>query len=64
MSSDTSGSSTYGTITFFCLQILGGHIGIPIILITLVLNKGVRRHSLVVNFLVTWIVYTSSFCLL
>ncbi len=48
---------------FFVLQILGGHVGIPIILLTYSIT-GIRRHPLVENFLVTWVIYTTSLCLL
>ncbi|KAI0089244.1 hypothetical protein BDY19DRAFT_133221 [Irpex rosettiformis] len=48
---------------FFSLQIIGGHVGVPIILATFLIS-GVRRHPLVVNFLGTWIIYATSFCLL
>ncbi|KAI5123861.1 hypothetical protein M0805_005678 [Coniferiporia weirii] len=57
-------SSTSATVMFFLLQILGGHIGVPIILLTLFVAKGVRRHPMLVNFLATWVIYSTSFCIL
>ncbi|KAI0686500.1 hypothetical protein BC835DRAFT_454008 [Cytidiella melzeri] len=62
---DVSSTPSFGaTVVYFFLQIFGGHFGIPIILLTLLARKEVRRHPLVVNFLVSWVVYTTSFCLL
>ncbi|KAL5485048.1 hypothetical protein ACEPAI_7690 [Sanghuangporus weigelae] len=51
-------------VVFYTLQIFGGHLGIPVILFTLYLTKGMKRHPLLVNFLITWIIYTTSFCVL
>ncbi|KAF7331220.1 hypothetical protein MSAN_02440800 [Mycena sanguinolenta] len=48
---------------FMFLQILGGHFGIPLLLLTSVLSKKVQRHPMLVNFWVTWIIYTTSFTL-
>ncbi|KAF7373265.1 hypothetical protein MSAN_00535400 [Mycena sanguinolenta] len=41
----------------------GGHFGIPLLLLTSVLSKKVQRHPMLVNFWVTWIIYTTSFTL-
>ncbi|OCB86828.1 hypothetical protein A7U60_g6001 [Sanghuangporus baumii] len=49
---------------YFFLQIFGGHVGVPAILLTLFLKKGIRRHPLLINFLVTWVLYATAFCLL
>ena len=62
-----SGSAAYKEAIipiYFVLQIFGGHVGVPIILATLVLSKGMRRHPLLINFLVTWVLYSTAFCLL
>jgi len=61
------GSPTYKKAVlaiFFLLQILGGHVGVPIILGTFVVVKSIRRHPLLINFLITWVLYATSFCLL
>ncbi|KAJ6500745.1 hypothetical protein C8R45DRAFT_1210471 [Mycena sanguinolenta] len=49
---------------FMFLQIFGGHFEIPLLLLTGVFSKKVQRHPLLVNFWVTWIIYTTSFTLL
>ncbi|KAI5123862.1 hypothetical protein M0805_005679 [Coniferiporia weirii] len=49
---------------YFFLQIFGGHFGVPIILITLLTKKDMQRHPLLINFLVTWVLYATAFCLL
>ena len=62
-----SGSAAYKKAIipiYFVLQIFGGHVGVPIILATLILSKGMRRHPLLINFLVTWVLYSTAFCLL
>lgn len=52
------------SVVYFFLQIFGGHLGIPVILLTFFLKKDLRKHPLLINFLVTWVLYSSSFCLL
>ncbi|KAJ7177450.1 hypothetical protein C8R43DRAFT_1118442 [Mycena crocata] len=49
---------------FMSLQIFGGHMGIPLMLLTAALSKEVPRWPFMVNFLTTWTLYTSSFTLL
>lgn len=51
-------------VSFFFFQIFGGQVGIPVILLTLYFTKGVKKHPMLVNFLVTWIVYSVPFCIL
>ncbi|KAH8119186.1 hypothetical protein DFH11DRAFT_427971 [Phellopilus nigrolimitatus] len=51
-------------VMFFVLQILGGHVGVPSVLVTLFYAKGLRRHPMLINFLVTWVIYSTSFCVL
>ncbi|KAI5123859.1 hypothetical protein M0805_005676 [Coniferiporia weirii] len=51
-------------VTFFVLQIFGGHFGITLLLATIFLSKNIRRNPLSINFLACWFLYTSSFCLL
>ncbi|KAL5507117.1 hypothetical protein ACEPAH_6573 [Sanghuangporus vaninii] len=62
--SDGRKYSLGGVVIFFFLQIFGGQIGVPGILLTLYIVKGLRRHPMLVNFLVTWIIYSISFCIL
>ncbi|PAV19454.1 hypothetical protein PNOK_0438800 [Pyrrhoderma noxium] len=63
----TSGGKHFdlsAVIGFFLLQILGGHVGIPFVLLTLYFAGGIRRHPMLVNFMFTWVIYTTSFCIL
>ncbi|PAV19457.1 hypothetical protein PNOK_0439100 [Pyrrhoderma noxium] len=55
---------TGATVLFFFLQIFGGHLGIPFVLLTVYLTAGVRRHAMLLNFLISWVIYTTSFCIL
>ncbi|KAF7359112.1 hypothetical protein MSAN_01252700 [Mycena sanguinolenta] len=48
---------------FMFLQIFGGHFGIPLLLLTSILSKKVQRHPMLINFCVTWIIYTTAFTL-
>ncbi|KAJ7491048.1 hypothetical protein FB451DRAFT_1124663 [Mycena latifolia] len=49
---------------FMFLQIFGGHLGIPLILLTAAFSKKVQRHPMLINFCVTWFIYATSFTLL
>lgn len=51
-------------VIFFVFQIVGGHLGVPVILLTLIFRKGMKRHPMLINFLVTWVIYSTSFCIL
>lgn len=46
---------------FFILLVLGGHVGIPLALITAAITKTAsQRHPTMINLLVCWLVYTTS----
>lgn len=49
---------------FVALQLAGGQVGMPIIILTYFLNKNVKRHPVLVNFWFTWMLYSVSYCLL
>lgn len=49
---------------FFFFQIFGGQFGMALILGTVVLSKKVTKHPLLVSFLASWMLYSTSFCLL
>ncbi|KAI0756825.1 hypothetical protein C8Q80DRAFT_1091399 [Daedaleopsis nitida] len=49
---------------FFAIHILGGHIGLPILVATFLFSKTAKRHPTVINFCVTWILYSIIYCLL
>jgi hypothetical protein len=46
------------------LQIAGGLIGLPIVLLTIALSKSVQRNPTVTNLLLTWMISAFSYCLL
>lgn len=65
MQGDPAGQYKLAAIViFFVFQIIGGHLGVPIVLLTLIFRKGMKRHPMLINFLVTWIIYSTSFCIL
>ncbi|KAJ7343106.1 hypothetical protein DFH08DRAFT_871729 [Mycena albidolilacea] len=49
---------------FMFLQIFGGHLGIPIVLLTTVFSKTIQRRPVLINFLVTWVIYATAYTLL
>ncbi|KAJ7778794.1 hypothetical protein DFH07DRAFT_796022 [Mycena maculata] len=49
---------------FMFLQIFGGHFGVPLIILTVLLSKKVQRHPMLLNFCAGWFIYTTSFTLL
>ncbi|KAG8794823.1 hypothetical protein FRC16_010341 [Serendipita sp. 398] len=49
---------------FFSLHIIGGHILIPILLILSFVRKNVTRNYVFINFCITWILYSITFCFL
>jgi hypothetical protein len=49
---------------YLVLHIIGGQVGLPIMVLTFLLCKNVSRHPTLVNFCITWIVYSVSYCLL
>ncbi|KAF8519065.1 hypothetical protein JB92DRAFT_2828568 [Gautieria morchelliformis] len=49
---------------FWVLHVVGGHIGIPCILFTILGNRTVTRHPVFVNFCITWMCYSASYILL
>ena len=40
---------------YLAIQIIGGHILLPLLVITILLKKTVNRHPVFVNFCVSWI---------
>ncbi|KAI0734995.1 hypothetical protein C8Q76DRAFT_765601 [Earliella scabrosa] len=54
----------YLTPVFFAIHLVGGHIGLPILVATFTFSKTAKRHPTVVNFCMTWIVYSIIYCLL
>lgn len=54
----------YLTPAYLTLHIIGGHVGLPLLVATLLFSKRVHRPPAVINLLVTWIVFSVSYCLL
>ncbi|KZT41827.1 hypothetical protein SISSUDRAFT_1059137 [Sistotremastrum suecicum HHB10207 ss-3] len=48
---------------YIILQVLGGQIGLPILLVTFTLSRTVRRQLVVSSFCFTWIISSVSFSL-
>ncbi|KDQ31074.1 hypothetical protein PLEOSDRAFT_1111659 [Pleurotus ostreatus PC15] len=48
---------------FFALHLAGGHIGLPILLLTFIFAKNVVRHPTLLNFCITWIIFSISYCI-
>lgn len=49
---------------YFALHIVGGHIGLPILVLTFIISKRAKRSITVINFCITWILFSVSYCLL
>lgn len=48
---------------FISLQVIGGQIGLPLFIATMLLARSVKRHYILVNFCFSWIVYSVAYCL-
>ena len=55
---------SYLSGVFFTLLIAGGNVGLPLLVILLKASKRLRRPHSVPNLLVTWILFSVSYCLL
>lgn len=50
---------------FFSFHIIGGHVALPLTLVTMVILKTVaRRHPTLINLLISWVVYATANLLL
>ncbi|KAF9015631.1 hypothetical protein BDQ17DRAFT_1395871 [Cyathus striatus] len=49
---------------FLALHVAGGQVGLPIIITTFLLSKNVHRHPTLINFCVTWVIYSVSHSIL
>lgn len=49
---------------YYNLLLVGGQICLPILILILCISKRVKRHPTIINFLVTWIIYSIIYCLL
>ena len=48
---------------FIFLQVFGGQIGMPLFVGTLLFAPSVKRHLTLVNFCLSWIIYSIVYCL-
>ncbi|KAH8108711.1 hypothetical protein DFH11DRAFT_1069631 [Phellopilus nigrolimitatus] len=48
---------------FVFLQVFGGQIGLPLFVGTMIFSRSVKRHLTLVNFCVSWIIYSVVYCL-
>ncbi|KIJ22088.1 hypothetical protein PAXINDRAFT_165374, partial [Paxillus involutus ATCC 200175] len=51
------------TSVYLALLIMGGQIGLPIIVLTALVCKKVTWHPTLINFCITWIIYSVIYCL-
>lgn len=49
---------------FLLMLIIGGQVGLTLLVLTLLLWKGIQRHPTLINFCITWIIYSTVYCLL
>lgn len=49
---------------FLALHIVGGLVGLPVLIITLVFSKKVPRQPALINFCITWVINSVSYTLL
>ncbi|GJE85818.1 hypothetical protein PsYK624_018970 [Phanerochaete sordida] len=49
---------------YFALFIAGGHVGVPALIILFTLSKQVHRPASVINFCITWVIYSVAYSLL
>ena len=48
---------------FVALQVIGGQIGLPLFVATMLLARSVKRHFILMNFCFSWIFYSIAYCL-
>lgn len=51
-------------VAFMVLQVLGGHVGMSIMLLTIFTSRKIARHSVFINFCMTWVLFSLSYTLL
>lgn len=48
---------------FVTLQVIGGQVGLPLFIGTMLFSKKIKRHLMLVNFCGSWIIYSIVYCL-
>ncbi|KIP05344.1 hypothetical protein PHLGIDRAFT_155474 [Phlebiopsis gigantea 11061_1 CR5-6] len=61
---DSTPDLSYLRTAYFALQLGGGHIGLPLLILIFVSSRRVYRPASVINFCSTWVVYSVSYSLL
>jgi len=51
------------TPLFVTLQVIGGQVGLPLFIGTMLFSKKIKRHLMLVNFCGSWIIYSIVYCL-
>jgi len=51
-------------VLFLILHMLGGHIGMPLVLLTIFASRQIMRHPVFINFCITWTCFSSSYLVL
>ena len=47
--------------TFFAFYVMGGHVGLPLALLTMILTKTInQRQPTLINLLICWTIYSTS----
>lgn len=54
---------SYLSPSYLGLQLAGGHIGLPILVILFFSSRRIQRPATVINFCITWIIYSVSYSL-
>ena len=49
--------------TYVGLHIAGGHVGMPVLVLLFLCSKRIQRPVTVINFCITWILFSMSYCL-
>jgi hypothetical protein len=49
---------------YLALLVAGGYIGLPVVVVTFLVSRKVSRHPAIINFCITWIIYSVVYTLL
>jgi len=60
---DLEAQATSRTV-FLVLHILGGHVGIPLLLLGIYFSRSVTRHPIFVNWCISWMVFSTAYVLI
>jgi len=63
MAVDLEAQATSRTV-FLVLHILGGHVGIPLLLLGIYFSRSVTRHPIFVNWCISWMVFSTAYVLI